>query len=151
MSDSDSYDECIFCFEELEKYDVAVLNCQHKYHVRCIRSWNKISKKYDMVCPQCNIPGEILNVIPGKVQEPNNLLLPSPPPKPGYKHINTSQTNISFSNGYNLPQTTFSRLYRMQPSVSNTLEHQNNYIERRNRTQRVNEEIEQPFICCNIL
>lgn len=155
MSDSDSYDECIFCLEELEKFDVAILNCTHKYHVKCIRSWNKKSKKYDVVCPQCNIPGEILNVIPGTVPEPNNILLP-PPPKTGYKHINTFQTNISYSNDYNLPQTPVnrysnSRLYRTQPSVSNTLRHQNNYLERRNRRQHVYEETEQPFICCTIL
>ena len=158
MSDSDSNDECIFCFEELEKYDVAVLNCPHKYHLKCIRSWNKVSKKYDVVCPQCNISGEILNIIPGKVSEPNNLLLPPPPPNPGYKHINDYPRNISFSNGYNLPQTPFygysnSRLYRIQSNTTNTLANRNNYRERRNRNRRqeVYEEIEQPFICCSIL
>jgi hypothetical protein len=156
MSDSDSIDECIFCFEKLDKYDIAILNCRHKYHVKCIRSWNKISKKYNVVCPQCNISGEILNVIPGKIYEPNKLILPPPPPRPGYRHINTVPSNISFSNGYNLPQTPFnrysnSRLYNIPLDTRQENRTQINNLNQ-NRRQRINsDEIIQPYICCNIL
>ena len=102
MSESDLVDECIFCFEELDKYDIAVLNCPHKYHVNCIRSWNNKSKKYNIVCPQCNSSGEIVNIIPGKVAEPVKpknttqppLSLPPPPLRSGYRHINQLPINV---------------------------------------------------------
>ena len=41
-----SEEECVFCFEELSKYDIAVLNCPHKYHLHCIQKWNKTSKDF---------------------------------------------------------------------------------------------------------
>ena len=73
--------ECVFCFEELNKYDIAILNCPHKYHLHCIQNWNKKSKKYNIVCPQCNIDGEIINVIRGKEDAP---LMPEDSPPPIY-------------------------------------------------------------------
>ena len=41
--------ECIFCFEDLNKFDTAILNCPHKYHLHCIKQWIIKSKKYNFV------------------------------------------------------------------------------------------------------
>ena len=58
--------ECVFCFEELNKYDTVILNCPHKYHLHCIVQWNNKSKNYTKVCPQCNVVGEIINIEKGE-------------------------------------------------------------------------------------
>ena len=83
-------EECVFCFEDLNKYDIALLNCPHKYHLHCIQNWNKKSKKYNIVCPQCNIDGEIINIVKGKEDAP--LLLEDSPP-PSYNQ-NQNQNQI---------------------------------------------------------
>ena len=55
-------DECMICLEPLE-YDVAILNCNHKIHYKCIQQW--IETKTDIVklCPVCDINGEIINIV----------------------------------------------------------------------------------------
>ena len=164
MSESDLVDECIFCFEELDKYDIAVLNCPHKYHVNCIRSWNNKSKKYNIVCPQCNSSGEIVNIIPGKVAEPVKpknttqppLSLPPPPLRSGYRHINQLPINVTSPSSRNLPPPPpyspyrNTRVYAIEPDRRNTITYINDSSERRRRHE-IYEEVEQPYICCNIL
>ena len=58
-------DDCPICLEEL-KYDIAVLNCKHEYHFKCIQLWyakkNKDGKHLN--CPMChNEYAEIVNVV----------------------------------------------------------------------------------------
>ena len=55
-------DECVFCLEEMGLYDQARLDCNHKYHYHCIQQWTNTTKNYTRLCPQCNIPGEIVNI-----------------------------------------------------------------------------------------
>jgi hypothetical protein len=104
---SESSDECIFCFEDISKYDVAVLNCPHKYHLHCIQKWNKTSRDFTKVCPQCNIVGEIMNIEKGPQSKPNSPLPPfdtenfhnhNQYPLDQYQ---TNQSNQSRLNNYN--------------------------------------------------
>ena len=74
MSESSISDECLFCFEDLNKWSVAILNCQHRYHLKCIKKWNNKSKNYYKVCPQCNIDGEIINIESGDESDPETPL-----------------------------------------------------------------------------
>ena len=48
------YNECSLCLEDLVK-EVAVLTCNHEYHVNCFMLWvNKCNMaKKDITCPQC--------------------------------------------------------------------------------------------------
>jgi hypothetical protein len=48
------YNECSLCLEDLVK-EVAVLTCNHDYHVNCFMLWvNKCNMaKKDITCPQC--------------------------------------------------------------------------------------------------
>ena len=75
MSDSSIDNECIFCFEELDKYDVAILNCNHKFHLYCIKQWINKSKKFNHVCPLCNIEGEIINIEKRDYSRPSTPLI----------------------------------------------------------------------------
>jgi hypothetical protein len=67
--------ECAFCFDNLNTSDIAILNCPHRYHLACIQKWNKCSKQFTKVCPQCNVKGEIINVIVNKKEEVESPLL----------------------------------------------------------------------------
>ena len=67
--------ECAICFEPLTIGDIAILNCPHKYHLACIQKWNKNSKQFTKVCPQCNVEGEIINVIINKKDESESPLI----------------------------------------------------------------------------
>ena len=136
-------EECVFCFEELSKYDIAVLNCPHKYHLHCIQKWNKTSKNFTKVCPQCNVTGEIINIIKGEQ---------SPPISP--KSIIESQNDFTSTNqSSNIEQNTYyDQRFNMREI---TLIDQNNnvIVPRRtpNRRRLPNEEIESTIICCTIL
>ena len=58
--------ECCICFDTLDK-NVAVLNCLHKYHKKCIENWftynltkNKVKKR---CCPTCGFEVYITTII----------------------------------------------------------------------------------------
>ncbi|KAL4567343.1 hypothetical protein LXL04_022926 [Taraxacum kok-saghyz] len=47
---------CVICQSEFEKEKLAVLQCQHRYHPRCIKEWLLLQN----VCPICK--GEVFSV-----------------------------------------------------------------------------------------
>ena len=57
--------ECIFCFENISKYNIAVIDCGHSYHYHCIQEWITKTKNPTRICPQCNHTGEIINIVEG--------------------------------------------------------------------------------------
>ncbi|XP_050539541.1 uncharacterized protein LOC126904484 isoform X4 [Daktulosphaira vitifoliae] len=48
--DSNNYDECPICLEELVT-DITTHTCGKKYHEKCLSNWDKISKFHN--CPIC--------------------------------------------------------------------------------------------------
>ena len=76
----DIENECCICFETLDKNDLAILNCNHKYHYKCIGKWmesilkNEI-KTNDNFCPLCNNGTEIKNVICRDKIDPKKIKL----------------------------------------------------------------------------
>ena len=45
------YDACCICTDNYKKNDeVSVLECEHIYHIKCIKEWCK----YKSTCPVCN-------------------------------------------------------------------------------------------------
>jgi hypothetical protein len=150
--------ECIFCFEGLNKYDTAILNCPHKYHLHCIKQWNIKSKQYNIVCPQCNTSGEIINVVTGSVKSPE--ITSNEPERTTEVRLYVDPTMQSYTY-YPLPinpneQSDNNQLILLGNSVSPTqYVYQNEAFEQQNRNRNQNrpryeEEIE-PFICCTIL
>ena len=66
-SSSDNIEnECLFCFENISKYNIAVIDCGHSYHYHCIQEWITKTKNPTRICPQCNHTGEIINIVEGK-------------------------------------------------------------------------------------
>ncbi len=49
---------CQICFEELEKYDVAILECGHYYHYDCVKGWLLNTK-----CQCCRMGEDIIQII----------------------------------------------------------------------------------------
>tara|TARA_A100000164_G_C21635277_1_gene643163 strand:+ start:313 stop:717 length:405 start_codon:yes stop_codon:yes gene_type:complete len=132
----DSSEECIFCFEDISKYDVAILNCRHKYHLHCIKKWNNKSKNFRKVCPQCNIEGEIINVEKGEKSSPNSPIK-NTDESDSYTYYNNLQSNTYYDERFNLQEV---------PLID---EHDQVIIPNRQRT--INEELEDTLICCTIL
>ena len=105
MSVSSLDNECVICFEDLDKYDVAILNCQHKFHYDCVKKWINKSNKFNKLCPLCNIEGEIVNIEKKEMSKPNS-------PVPTYAESQTdylNQTNqplasINSQNNYQYSQ-----------------------------------------------
>ena len=58
--------ECVFCFENISNYNIAVIDCGHSYHYHCIQKWITKTKNPTRLCPQCNHTGEIINIVEGK-------------------------------------------------------------------------------------
>jgi hypothetical protein len=55
----DNIDEtCQICFDELEKYDVAILECGHYFHYNCVKEW-----LINNECPCCRIGENIIQII----------------------------------------------------------------------------------------
>jgi hypothetical protein len=78
--EDDIENECCICFETLDKNDLAILNCNHKYHYKCIGKWmesilkNRI-KTEDNFCPLCTNGTEIKNVICRDKIDPKKIKL----------------------------------------------------------------------------
>lgn len=55
--------ECPICLEYLEGV-IVKLKCNHKYHQICIEDWfnRTISNKNNLICPECNLQADILEI-----------------------------------------------------------------------------------------
>ena len=135
---SDSQEECIFCFEDISKYDIAILNCKHKYHLHCIKKWNNKSKNFRKVCPQCNIEGEIINVEKGEKSSPNS-------PIKNTESSSCTYTNIEFQS-----HTYYDERFNLR-EVPLINENNQIIIPNRQRQRNIDEELDTTLICCNIL
>ena len=73
-------DECAICLDTIEEYDYAILSCKHMFHYKCLRSWLQTKKEYVKLCPLCDNPGEIENIITvekPKISTKDNLAIHS--------------------------------------------------------------------------
>ena len=52
--------ECIICFEKLGVDDIALLDCGHLYHNKCIEEWYISNKK--STCCICDKKATIINI-----------------------------------------------------------------------------------------
>ena len=142
-----SSDECLICFEELDKYHVAILNCPHTYHLCCIQKWNRKSKNYSIVCPQCNIEGEIVNIEEKASSRPCSPLIPHS------RNINT--TNNNENNHYLVASNRERRENRDRSRRQQERTRLNRDVNRTNNSNNRNNSNDQddnlPFFCCNIL
>lgn len=55
--------ECIICFDNLNKYDFCILSCNHKYHYHCLKKWIENKNTLTKICPICENNVEITNII----------------------------------------------------------------------------------------
>ena len=62
--------ECPICLESLEN-NIAILNCKHQFHYKCIQQW--YWKKRKLMCPFCQCVSEIIN-IKNEIKEPRQVL-----------------------------------------------------------------------------
>ena len=55
--------ECPICLETLDGI-IVKLKCNHKYHQFCIEDWfnRTITNKNNLICPECNLQAEILEI-----------------------------------------------------------------------------------------
>ena len=51
----------MICLEPLE-YNIALLNCNHKFHFNCIKNWINTKKKLKNICILCETETEIINI-----------------------------------------------------------------------------------------
>jgi len=56
-------DECIICLDIIKSLDYAILSCNHLIHYNCLEKWLNKKKDFVNICPLCNTPGEIVNII----------------------------------------------------------------------------------------
>ena len=61
-------DECPICYESLKEKDIAILNCTHTFHYKCIGKWMNSIKKNNFeikekFCPTCMNGDEIVNIV----------------------------------------------------------------------------------------
>ena len=89
-------DECCICLEELDKsQEIVILECKHKFHLKCYLLWKNSGKLYSNHCPLCLRKdveiSNILNTVEVKIQKPKRLK--------SYKHIvKTYPTEIEETN-----------------------------------------------------
>ena len=55
--------ECPICLETLDGI-IVKLKCNHKYHQYCVEEWfnRTITNKNNLICPECNLQAEILEI-----------------------------------------------------------------------------------------
>ena len=89
-------DECCICLEELDKsQEIVILDCKHKFHLKCYLLWKNSGKPYSNHCPLCLRKdveiSNILNTVEVNIQKPKRLK--------SYKHIvKTYPTEIEETN-----------------------------------------------------
>ena len=55
-------EECVICFVPLTDERIAITQCGHSYHEKCLERW--FDRNPDRRCPMCNITTKIREVIP---------------------------------------------------------------------------------------
>ena len=90
--------ECLFCFENISKYNIAVINCGHSYHYHCIQEWITKTKNPTRICPQCNNAGEIINIVEGKPIRTKDDMLVDTPATPSNNVANVDSYLIQHTN-----------------------------------------------------
>jgi len=78
-------DECSICLDDLDKsQEIVVLDCKHKFHLKCYLLWKNSGKTYSNHCPLCLRKDveifNILNTVKVKMQK-------KPVQLKSYKHI----------------------------------------------------------------
>ncbi|SCU82159.1 LADA_0C03400g1_1 [Lachancea dasiensis] len=56
-----SCEECPICYDPLDAAGCRLLDCDHKYHLKCIRRWHHQSQ--DLKCPTCRKPSQLLEIM----------------------------------------------------------------------------------------
>jgi hypothetical protein len=164
--------ECIICFEPLKKIgeEIAVLDCNHKYHFNCIRKWiNKSS--INNSCCICEKNNEIVNIISNipLQNNTNNINGNNINGNINGNNINGNNINGNNINGNNIidfeenlsllnnnENHSINRNDNHNSNIRNSTDRRNG-VNRRNRANRRNREIygdniqESIFICCSIL
>ena len=56
-------DECSICLDLIKEYDYVILSCKHMFHYKCLETWLQTKKEYIKLCPLCDTPGEVENII----------------------------------------------------------------------------------------
>ena len=56
-------DECIICLDQIKDYDYVILSCKHMIHYNCLETWINTKKDYVKMCPICDTPSEVENII----------------------------------------------------------------------------------------
>ena len=47
-------DECCICLDNLDKsQEIVILDCKHKFHLKCYLLWKNSGKPYSNHCPLC--------------------------------------------------------------------------------------------------
>ena len=63
MSYNNYEGDCIICFEPLKKpgQEIALLDCNHKYHLQCVKNWIQKSSLNNSCCI-CEKNNEIITI-----------------------------------------------------------------------------------------
>lgn len=56
-------DECMICLENIQESDIAILNCKHYLHYKCLQDWCHTKQNYIKLCPICDTDNEIKNIV----------------------------------------------------------------------------------------
>lgn len=65
-------DECHICLDELDASSpIAILNCGHKFHYKCIQEWINKTHRIDKLCVICDKDTEIISIINDKRKQYN--------------------------------------------------------------------------------
>lgn len=46
-------EECSICLENIKEKNMCVLDCEHKFHLRCIMKLHQTGMNYNNICPLC--------------------------------------------------------------------------------------------------
>ena len=79
-------DECMICLENIQDSDIAILNCKHYLHYKCLQDWCHTKQNYTKLCPICNTDNEIKNIVTIKKEHinttPRTRIVEEPTPTP---------------------------------------------------------------------
>lgn len=91
-------EECSICLDYLDKSkEIAILECNHKFHLKCYLLWKNSGKTYSNHCPLCLKKDieiiNIINTIDVKIQK-------KPKQLKSYKHITKTYPSLIENNTY---------------------------------------------------